>query len=187
MNFFSFLHGLELNEHPCSFSLAARRQSFYPIVAPTKEQLEENLRAVPKGVPPETWEEARKANPDPEKYMPVVIFGFDDLKRRMDIQVKGDKNGYAARWMSVDSVGPSSLSPSIFWPIIVAKRTRKNGSTTHACEECRIGYVVVERLNGENRPGKIVGSFPYSYWCLFHVCGLASISSLSSNSPSKRR
>ncbi len=62
-------------------------QSFYPVVAPNKEQLQENLRVAPRGVPPETWEEAKKANPDPNKYMPVVVFGFDGLKRRVDIQV----------------------------------------------------------------------------------------------------
>jgi hypothetical protein len=56
-------------------------------VARTREQLQEDLKYPPKGVTREQWEEAKKANRDPEKFVPVIVFGFEGIKNRVDMQV----------------------------------------------------------------------------------------------------
>ena len=58
-------------------------------MARTKEQLQDDLKHPPKGVPREQWEEAKKANRDPEKFVPVIVFGFEGIKNRVDMQVCG--------------------------------------------------------------------------------------------------
>eukprot|EP00045_Choanoeca_perplexa_P014974 m.180551 g.180551 ORF g.180551 m.180551 type:complete len:602 (-) comp16855_c0_seq4:571-2376(-) len=74
----------------CHSEYSAEKQEFvvkgfYPIVSRTKEQLADALLQ-PEGVPSELWEYARKANPDPNKFCPVPVFGFDSLARRQQIQ-----------------------------------------------------------------------------------------------------
>lgn len=56
-------------------------------MARTREQLQEDLKYPPKGVTREQWEEAKKANRDPEKFVPVIVFGFEGIKNRVDMQV----------------------------------------------------------------------------------------------------
>ncbi|EDQ87736.1 uncharacterized protein MONBRDRAFT_33095 [Monosiga brevicollis MX1] len=60
-------------------------KGFYPVVERTREQVLDALKR-PDGIPSELWAYARKANPDPERYFPVPIFGFDGLARRSQIQ-----------------------------------------------------------------------------------------------------
>eukprot|EP00730_Choanoeca_flexa_P013033 TRINITY_DN4900_c0_g1_i2.p1 TRINITY_DN4900_c0_g1~~TRINITY_DN4900_c0_g1_i2.p1 ORF type:complete len:624 (+),score=173.37 TRINITY_DN4900_c0_g1_i2:114-1985(+) len=60
-------------------------KGFYPVVSRTKEQLADAMLR-PEGIPAELWDYARKANPDPSRYCPVPVFGFDGLERRMQIQ-----------------------------------------------------------------------------------------------------
>lgn len=51
-------------------------------VTPSKGALEEYLRTIPQGFDPQMWKAAIIDNPNPSKYMPVPIFGFNDLKAR---------------------------------------------------------------------------------------------------------
>ncbi|XP_044257771.1 nuclear pore complex protein Nup54 [Tribolium madens] len=51
-------------------------------VTPSKAALEEYLKTVPQGFDPQMWRAAIMDNPNPSKYMPVPIYGFNDLKAR---------------------------------------------------------------------------------------------------------
>lgn len=55
-------------------------------VTPTKSEMDDYLRNPPPGVDIQMWEAAKQDNPDPSKFMPVVINGFTDLKKRMQNQ-----------------------------------------------------------------------------------------------------
>ncbi|XP_018334556.1 probable nucleoporin Nup54 [Agrilus planipennis] len=57
--------------------------SIFPYVTPTKAQIEEYLKNPGQGVDPTMWQMAQIDNPNPNKYLPTVINGFADLKRRM--------------------------------------------------------------------------------------------------------
>lgn len=34
------------------------------------------------------WNDAKRKNPDPNKFIPVPLFGFDGLKRRANVQTE---------------------------------------------------------------------------------------------------
>ena len=50
--------------------------SIYPLVGLTDEQIKSYLENVPVELNPLLWEQAKKANPNPKKLMPVAIVGF---------------------------------------------------------------------------------------------------------------
>jgi nuclear pore complex protein Nup54 len=56
--------------------------SIVAYVTPSKAALEEYLKTVPLGFDPQMWKAAIVDNPNPNKYMPVPIYGFNDLKAR---------------------------------------------------------------------------------------------------------
>eukprot|EP00050_Salpingoeca_kvevrii_P022604 m.128851 g.128851 ORF g.128851 m.128851 type:complete len:629 (+) comp9760_c0_seq6:346-2232(+) len=62
------------------------KQGFYPIVALSKEKISEYLKSPPEGVDSTLWEQGKQANRDPTKFFPTVLFGFNGLKQRVDIQ-----------------------------------------------------------------------------------------------------
>ncbi|KAF2900896.1 hypothetical protein ILUMI_05301 [Ignelater luminosus] len=52
-------------------------------VSPTKAQIQEYLKNSPPGIEMQAWHAAQADNPNPLKYMPSVVNGFGDLKKRM--------------------------------------------------------------------------------------------------------
>lgn len=54
-----------------------------PYVPLTKAQLQDYLRTTPPGVEQQFWQTAQVDNPDPHKFMPIVLKGFGGLKQRM--------------------------------------------------------------------------------------------------------
>lgn len=59
-----------------------------PLIAPDEDQLKEYLEKPPKGIDPRMWNQAKQDNPDPKKFIPVPIIGFNELKRRIKCQEK---------------------------------------------------------------------------------------------------
>ncbi|ELT87031.1 hypothetical protein CAPTEDRAFT_154507 [Capitella teleta] len=57
-----------------------------PWVGLSKEQLKVYLDAVPTGIDPLIWQQAKLDNPDPEKLIPVPMTGFSDLNNRLQLQ-----------------------------------------------------------------------------------------------------
>ncbi|KAH8319708.1 hypothetical protein KR074_004318 [Drosophila pseudoananassae] len=56
------------------------------LVLPDEDQLKEYLENPPKGVDPRMWRQANLDNPDPSKFIPVPMIGFNDLKWRVKCQ-----------------------------------------------------------------------------------------------------
>ncbi|XP_005188869.2 probable nucleoporin Nup54 isoform X1 [Musca domestica] len=56
------------------------------LVLPDEDQLKEYLENPPKGVDPRMWRQAKLDNPDPTKFIPVPMIGFNDLKWRIKCQ-----------------------------------------------------------------------------------------------------
>ncbi|XP_075166933.1 nuclear pore complex protein Nup54 isoform X2 [Haematobia irritans] len=56
------------------------------LVLPDEDQLKEYLENPPKGVDPRMWRQAKLDNPDPSKFIPVPMIGFNDLKWRIKCQ-----------------------------------------------------------------------------------------------------
>lgn len=50
------------------------------------KDLEDYLSRVPDGIDPKLWEEAKQKNPDPKKFMPVPMVGFQELNARFKQQ-----------------------------------------------------------------------------------------------------
>lgn len=56
------------------------------LVLPDADQLKEYLETPPKGIDPRMWKQAKLDNPDPSKFIPVPMIGFQDLKWRIRCQ-----------------------------------------------------------------------------------------------------
>jgi len=56
------------------------------LVLPDEDQLKEYLENPPRGVDPRMWRQANSDNPDPSKFIPVPMVGFNDLKWRVKCQ-----------------------------------------------------------------------------------------------------
>lgn len=59
-----------------------------PLVLPDEDQLKEYLENPPKGIDPRMWKQAKIDNPDAEKFIPVPMIGFNELKWRIKCQEK---------------------------------------------------------------------------------------------------
>uniref|UniRef100_A0A336MVN6 CSON006929 protein n=1 Tax=Culicoides sonorensis TaxID=179676 RepID=A0A336MVN6_CULSO len=60
--------------------------NIFPFVAPDEDQLKEYLENPPKGIDRRMWTQAKEDNPDPKKFIPVPMIGFQDLKWRIKCQ-----------------------------------------------------------------------------------------------------
>lgn len=60
--------------------------NIFAFIQPDEDQLKEYLDTVPKGIDPRVWQQAKKDNPDPKKFLPVPIIGFSGLKWRIKCQ-----------------------------------------------------------------------------------------------------
>jgi len=60
-------------------------------VAPDKDQIKEYLENPPAGIDPRLWKQAQLDNPDPEKYIPVPMIGFGEVRWRMKCQEQETK------------------------------------------------------------------------------------------------
>lgn len=58
------------------------------LISPDEDQLKEYLDKPPKGIDSRMWNQAKQDNPDPKKFIPVPIVGFNELKRRIKHQEK---------------------------------------------------------------------------------------------------
>ncbi|XP_063706602.1 probable nucleoporin Nup54 [Culicoides brevitarsis] len=61
-------------------------ENIFPFVLPDEDQLKEYLENPPKGIDRRMWNQAREDNPDPKKFIPVPMIGFNDLKWRIKCQ-----------------------------------------------------------------------------------------------------
>uniref|UniRef100_A0A182XM25 Nucleoporin Nup54 alpha-helical domain-containing protein n=1 Tax=Anopheles quadriannulatus TaxID=34691 RepID=A0A182XM25_ANOQN len=61
-------------------------ESVVALVLPEEDQLKEYLDNPPKGIDPRMWEQAKMDNPDPKRFIPVPMIGFQDLKWRIKCQ-----------------------------------------------------------------------------------------------------
>jgi len=57
-----------------------------PLVALTEAQRKEYLATPPRGLDPLIWAQGKRQNPDPERYLPVPLVGFRELKARFKAQ-----------------------------------------------------------------------------------------------------
>ncbi|CAL4065470.1 unnamed protein product, partial [Meganyctiphanes norvegica] len=62
-------------------------ESIIPLVSLTETQLKEYLDTPQRGIDPALWEQGKRENPDPKKYIPVVIIGFQELAKRFKVQI----------------------------------------------------------------------------------------------------
>lgn len=69
------------------------------IIPPDEDQLKEYLENAPKGIDARMWKQAISDNPDPKKFIPVSLIGFNDLKSRLSCQENETSNhmGYLAK------------------------------------------------------------------------------------------
>ncbi|CAD7078421.1 unnamed protein product [Hermetia illucens] len=58
------------------------------LVVPDEDQLKEYLENPPKGIDPRMWKQAKIDNPDSQKFIPVPMIGFNELKWRIKCQEK---------------------------------------------------------------------------------------------------
>ncbi|XP_067000209.2 nuclear pore complex protein Nup54 [Anabrus simplex] len=61
-------------------------ENVYPQIKPDKDQLDEYLDKPPAGIDPRLWKQARLDNPNPKKYIPVPMVGFEEVRWRMKCQ-----------------------------------------------------------------------------------------------------
>ncbi|XP_055611331.1 probable nucleoporin Nup54 isoform X2 [Uranotaenia lowii] len=61
-------------------------ESVVALVLPEEDQLKEYLDNPPKGIDPRMWQQAKIDNPDPKRFIPVPMVGFQDLKWRIKCQ-----------------------------------------------------------------------------------------------------
>lgn len=52
------------------------------------QEIDDYLKVPPSGVDPALWEQAKKENPDPKKFIPVPFIGFAALNARFKYQVQ---------------------------------------------------------------------------------------------------
>lgn len=55
-------------------------ESVVALVLPEEDQLKEYLDNPPKGIDPRMWEQAKMDNPDPKRFIPVPMIGFQDVR-----------------------------------------------------------------------------------------------------------
>lgn len=58
----------------------------YPQVALDEDQLKDYLENPPSGIDPRLWKQAIQDNPNPEKFIPVPMIGFKEVRWRMQCQ-----------------------------------------------------------------------------------------------------
>lgn len=51
-----------------------------------EKDVEEYLNRVPDGIDPKVWEQAKQNNPDPKKFIPIPLIGFQALNERFKLQ-----------------------------------------------------------------------------------------------------
>jgi nuclear pore complex protein Nup54 len=82
-----------LNQSHLKFQLTPLGiEEVYPIIPPDDDQLKQYLDAPPKGVDARMWRQAISDNPDPKKFIPVPLVGFNDLKARLACQENETSN-----------------------------------------------------------------------------------------------
>ncbi|XP_063870666.1 nucleoporin p54-like isoform X6 [Scylla paramamosain] len=57
-----------------------------PLVNLTEAQLKEYLDTPQRGIDPALWEQGKRENPDPQKFLPVVKVGFQELQKQFNLQ-----------------------------------------------------------------------------------------------------
>ncbi|KAF6205805.1 hypothetical protein GE061_019979 [Apolygus lucorum] len=67
----------------------------YPFVSPDKDQIQEYLNTPPAGIDPTLWRQAQNDNPDPDKFIPVPLLGFSEVRWRYNCQVEETKRHQA--------------------------------------------------------------------------------------------
>ncbi|KAL5460493.1 hypothetical protein EMCRGX_G033944 [Ephydatia muelleri] len=60
--------------------------NMYPLTGMNDESLKLYLQSPPAGINPRLWDQGKLDNPDPQKYIPVVVTGFPSLLRRVKQQ-----------------------------------------------------------------------------------------------------
>ncbi|XP_055621029.1 probable nucleoporin Nup54 isoform X2 [Toxorhynchites rutilus septentrionalis] len=61
-------------------------ETIVALVLPEEDQLKEYLENPPKGIDPRMWQQAKIDNPDPKRFIPVPMIGFQELKWRIKCQ-----------------------------------------------------------------------------------------------------
>jgi len=59
-----------------------------PLQPPSKQEIDDYLKMPPSGIDASLWEQAKKENPDPKKFIPVPFIGFAALNSRFKYQVQ---------------------------------------------------------------------------------------------------
>lgn len=74
-------------------------EEILPMVLPDEDQLKEYLEVTPKGIDPRMWKQAIVDNPDPKRFIPVPLVGFNELKWRITCQENetNTHNNYLAK------------------------------------------------------------------------------------------
>ncbi|KAL1138751.1 hypothetical protein AAG570_008813 [Ranatra chinensis] len=67
----------------------------YPYCSPDKAQIQEYLETTPAGIDPRLWKQAQLDNPDCEKYIPVPLLGFNEVRWRYHCQMLETKRHQA--------------------------------------------------------------------------------------------
>lgn len=57
-----------------------------PLQEVSEKEAEEYLNRVPEGIDPKVWELAKQNNPDPKKFIPIPLIGFQALNERFKMQ-----------------------------------------------------------------------------------------------------
>lgn len=57
-----------------------------PLQEVSEKEVEEYLNRVPEGIDAKLWEEAKQNNPDPKKFIPIPLIGFQALNERFKMQ-----------------------------------------------------------------------------------------------------
>lgn len=57
-----------------------------PLHPPSKQEIDEYLKIVPQGIDELLWNQAKLNNPDPKKFIPVPLIGFQALNERLKLQ-----------------------------------------------------------------------------------------------------
>uniref|UniRef100_A0A1B6DMA8 Nucleoporin Nup54 alpha-helical domain-containing protein n=1 Tax=Clastoptera arizonana TaxID=38151 RepID=A0A1B6DMA8_9HEMI len=66
-------------------------QNVYVFVAADQEQIKEYLETPPAGIDPNLWKQGQLDNPDPEKFLPVPMVGFDAVRWKSKCQEQETK------------------------------------------------------------------------------------------------
>ncbi|BES93499.1 nucleoporin [Nesidiocoris tenuis] len=76
----------------------------YPFVAFDKDYIQEYLNNPPAGIGANMWRQAQCDNPDVEKYIPVPLLGFSDIRWRYNCQVEETRKHQAFLDQIADAV-----------------------------------------------------------------------------------